>query len=198
MLPIAREFQSLAIMWTLLSITLSLFATFNLIWIWTIWACFIWFVRDFRRRVPANPLANISPVDGRIVHIEDGQDPYLERQSTIYTIRQFVTGEFNMHSPTEGKLQELWVRNEANTKNLSLWIQTDEHDEVVLEIILASALQHASTHIHPGERIGQGQRLGFTAIGCMIRVYLPACVKRVGCVGDKVIAGHDTLANFTH
>ena len=198
MLPVAREFQTLALIGTLLSIMLSLFALFDPIWIWCIWAILIWFVRDFRRRVPASPLANISPVDGRIVSIEEDHDPYLRRQSTIYTIQQFVTGEFNIHSPTEGKLQELWVQQQGRRKSLSLWMETDEHDQVVLEINLTSILQHASTHIHPGERIGQGERLGFTAIACLVRVYLPVSVKRVGCVGDKVIAGHDTLANFTH
>lgn len=198
MLPVAREFQTLALIGTLLSIILSLFAVFDLIWIWCIWAILIWFVRDFRRRVPASPLANISPVDGRILSIEEDHDPHLQRQSTVYTIQQFLTGEFNVHSPTEGKLQELWVQQQGRSKSLSFWVETDEHDQVVLEINLASRLQHASTHIHPGERIGQGERLGFTAIACLVKVYLPVTVKRVGCVGDKVIAGHDTLANFTH
>lgn len=198
MLPVAREFQTLALIGTLLSIILSLFAVFDLIWIWCIWAILIWFVRDFRRRVPASPLANISPVDGRILSIEEDHDPHLQRQSTVYTIQQFLTGEFNVHSPTEGKLQELWVQQQGRSKSLSFWVETDEHDQVVLEINLASRLQHASTHVHPGERIGQGERLGFTAIACLVKVYLPVTVKRVGCVGDKVIAGHDTLANFTH
>lgn len=198
MLPVAREFQTLALIGTLLSIILSLFAVFDLIWIWCIWAILIWFVRDFRRRVPASPLANISPVDGRILSIEEDHDPHLQRQSTVYTIQQFLTGEFNVHSPTEGKLQELWVQQQGRSKSLSFWVETDEHDQVVLEINLASRLQHASTHIHPGERIGQGERLGFTAIACLVKVYLPVTVKRVGCAGDKVIAGHDTLANFTH
>ena len=139
-----------------------------------------------------------SPVDGRILSIEEDHDPHLQRQSTVYTIQQFLTGEFNVHSPTEGKLQELWVQQQGRSKSLSFWVETDEHDQVVLEINLASRLQHASTHIHPGERIGQGERLGFTAIACLVKVYLPVTVKRVGCVGDKVIAGHDTLANFTH
>ena len=198
MLPVAREFQTLALIGTLLSIMLSLFAVFDLMWIWCIWAILIWFVRDFRRRVPASPLANISPVDGRILSIEEDHDPHLQRQSTVYTIQQFLTGEFNVHSPTEGKLRELWVQQQGRSKSLSFWMETDEHDQVVLEINLASMLQHASTHIHPGERIGQGERLGFTAIACLVKVYLPVTVKRVGCIGDKVIAGHDTLANFTH
>ena len=57
MLPVAREFQTLALIGTLLSIILSLFAVFDLIWIWCIWAILIWFVRDFRRRVPAIEVA---------------------------------------------------------------------------------------------------------------------------------------------
>lgn len=197
-LPLAREFQTLVIILTFVSVGLSGFEVFDHVWIWSLWAILIFFVRDFRRRTPADPLANISPVDGRIVTIEKDFDPHLQRQSIIYTIRQSMTGEFNLHSPSEGKLKELWVNKSDHSKTLSFWIETDEKDQVVLEIKLLNAVQHASTHTHPGERIGQGERLGFTAIACLTRVYLPVSVKRVGCVGDKVIAGQDTLANFTH
>jgi len=198
MLPVAREFQTLVIIFTLVSIGLSGVEIFDHVWIWSLWIIVIFFVRDFRRRTPADPLANISPVDGRIVNIENDFDPHLQRQSIIYTIRQSMIGEFNLHSPAEGKLRELWVKKPQHGKTLSFWIETDGQDQIVLEINLQSVIQHVSTHTHPGERIGQGERLGFTAIACLIRVYLPVSVKRVGCVGDKVIAGQDTLANFTH
>ena len=198
MLPIAREFQSVFILWTLICVTAIVIESNLAIWVCLIWLFLIWFVRDLQRRVPASPLATISPVDGRISAITSSYDPYLQRDAVVYTIQQSYLGEFNLHSPAEGKVQQLWLENADRAKCLSFWTQTDEQDDVVLEIDLNSHLNYASSDVHPGERIGQGQRCGFTAIACTVRVYLPINVKRVGCVNDRVIAGRHTLANFTH
>lgn len=198
MLPIAREFQALIVFWTIICVAATLFNDSLVGWLWLLWLFLICFVRDFRRRVPASPLATISPVDGRIIDITAGRDPYLERDAVIYTIQQSFFGEFNLHSPTEGKVKQLWLQDADQIKCLSFWTQTDEQDDVVLEIALHSYTQHASTNIHPGERVGQGQRCGFAAIACTVKVYLPDNIKRVGYINDRVIAGRHTLANFTH
>ena len=198
MLPIAREFQALFVFWTIVCVAVTLFSDGLVVWLWSVWLLFVCIVRDFRRRVPASPLATISPVDGRITDIPPGYDSYLERDAVIYTIQQSLVGEFNLHSPAEGKVRQLWLQSAEQTKCLSFWTQTDEQDDVVLEIALHAVAQHASTNIHPGERVGQGQRCGFAAFACTVKVYLPANVKRVGCVNNRVIAGTDTLANFSH
>ncbi|OUV62126.1 MAG: hypothetical protein CBC79_06105 [Gammaproteobacteria bacterium TMED119] len=198
MLPIAREFQTLFVFWTVVCVAVTLFNDGFVVWTWTLWLLLICLLRDFRRRVPASPLATISPVDGRIIAIASGYDPYLARDAVIYTIQQSRFGEFNLHSPAEGKVKQPWLQDASQAKCLAFWTQTDEMDDVVLEIALPAYLQHASTSIHPGERVGQGQRCGFAAFACTVKVYLPASVKRVGCMNNRVIAGTDTLANFSH
>ncbi len=67
-----------------------------------------------------------------------------------------------MHSPTEGKVEQLWVQEPVNlSKALVFWIRTDEQDDVVVHIELNSGFQRASTTLHPGERVGLGLRCGF-------------------------------------
>ena len=108
-------------------------------------------------------------------------------------------GEFNLHSPVEGKVEQLWVRDpENNDKALVLWVRTDEEDDVVVHVLLNSSFQHGGTALHPGERVGQGRRCGFVAVGCKVRVYLPSNVKHIAAVGEKVTAGKNILTQFTH
>jgi phosphatidylserine decarboxylase len=199
MLPIAREFQRIFIVGTLALILLQAWWETFFILPWLAWLVFAFMVRDFNRDVPPNPLATISPVDGIVSAIEIHNDPFLNRPSLRYTLRQYALGEFNLHSPTEGKIEQLWVRDPIERKKaLAFWLITDEKDNVVVHVELNSFIQHASTTLHPGERVGQGRRCGFVAPGCKVHIYLPENIKKVAKVGDKMVAGRSIISNYIH
>ena len=165
--------------------------------LWVFWLIFVFFVRDFHRVIPPIPLANISPIDGEIVEIANSEDPFLNRRALRYTIKQSKWGEFNLHSPIEGKVEQLWVQApNDHGKGLIFWVQTDEQDDVLVHVELNSGFQHGSTILHPGERVGQGRRCGFVARECRVHVYLPENVQPVAQVKDRVIAGKNVIAKF--
>lgn len=199
MLPIAREFQTVFLVVTLLLVGLQILLGPVVTILWLFWLIFVFFVRDFHRAVPPIPLANISPVDGVITEITATEDPFLQRPALRYTIRQSKWGEFNMHSPIEGKVEQLWVQEpNGGNKALGFWIQTDEQDDVLVHVELNSGFQRASTTLHPGERVGQGHRCGFVARACRVHVYMPEKSQPVAQVHDKVIAGKNIIAKFVH
>lgn len=199
MLPIAKELQTVFIFGTLILIGVQFMFGPNAALLWTPWVIFSFLIRDFHRDIPPIPLASISPVDGVVTHIERVQNPFIDQASCCYTIQQFGLGEFNLHSPTEGKVEQLWVTEPVNnSKALVFWVRTDENDDVVVHVKLESAFQHASTALHPGERVGQGRRCGFVAPGCKVNIYLPENVQLVAKVGDKVTAGKNILTQFIH
>ena len=199
MLPIAREFQRVFILGTLLLLLLQFWQVEIFILPWVAWLLFAFFVRDFNREVPPNPLAAISPVDGTISAVEPQFDPFLNRPATRYSLKQYSLGEFNLHSPTEGKIEQLWVTEpSAKKKALAFWIKTDEDDDVVVHVELNSFIQHASTTLHPGERVGQGRRCGFVAPGCKVHIYLPENTQKVAKVSDKIVAGRSVISNYIH
>ena len=199
MLPIAKEFQSIFIFGTLILIGVQFIFASYVSFLWLPWLLFAFLVRDFHRDVPPIPLAAISPVDGVVEDISETNNPYLEQPCFCYTVLQSRSGEFNMHSPIEGKVEQLWVRYpNSDNKALSYWVRTDEDDDVVVHVELNSAWQHGGTVLHPGERVGQGQRCGFVAMGCKVHIYLPERIQRVAQIGDKVTAGKNILAQFIH
>ena len=198
MLPIAKEFQVVFIVGTVLLTALHLWVGSVALILWLFWLIFVFFIRDFHRVIPPIPLANISPVDGTVIEITTTNDPFLQRPALRYTIQQSKWGEFNMHSPVEGKVEQLWVQGPNNRdKALVFLIQTDELDEVLVHIELRS-MQHASTTLHPGERVGQGARCGFVARACRVHVYLPDNTQPEAEVRDKVVAGKTIIAKLIH
>jgi phosphatidylserine decarboxylase len=199
MLPIAKELQAIFTFGTLILIGVQfIFASYAAL-LWIPWCVFCFFIRDFHRDIPPIPLASISPVDGVVTNIAQVQNPFIDQISCRYTLQQSRWGEFNLHSPVEGKVEQLWVTEPLNNKKgLVYWVRTDEQDDVVVHVALDSAFQHASTTLHPGERVGQGRRCGFVAVGCKVNLYFPKNVQHVAQVGDKVTAGKNILTQFIH
>lgn len=198
MLPVAKEFQAAFVILTLILISVHLFFDPAPYFLWVPWLIFLLFIRDFRRESPPIPQAVISPADGKITDVIETQDPFLDRLSNRYSLDQSLWGEFNIHTPVEGRVEQLWVYNtKKQRKCLAFSIQSDEEGLVVVEIELKSNFQHASTHIHPGERVGQGKRCGFAALGCKVHIYLPRNTRPVGQIDDRVKAGRDVMANLT-
>lgn len=202
MIPIAREAQLvLLVLGMAVAMAQHLFG-FSAVWpAWLVFAVLLLLFRDFKRTIPAIPLAIVSPVDGRITDIRDAvHDPYLKRMAQSVSLRQSPLGEFNVHSPIEGKVQNLWVRSAARhaESELAMWVQTDEQDDVVMVADLSSVLRHASCHISAGEKLGQGQRCGFMAFACEVVIYLPQTSSVRVQVDQSVRAGSDKLAEFVH
>lgn len=199
MLPIAREFQGVFLLSALVLIALQISIGPIATILWLLWLGFGFVVRDFHREIPPIPLANISPVDGVVVAVTDCNDPFLNRSALCYTLQQSKWGEFNFHSPTEGKVEKLWIQEPDNhAKALAFWLRTDEDDDVVVHIELNSRVQYASTTLHPGERVGQGRRCGFAAWGCRVHVYLPQGARAVAQARENLVAGKNIIAKFVH
>ena len=98
---------------------------------WLAWLSYIallFLFRDFSRVVPSDPLAVVSPLDGKVLKVEEAYDPYLKRVAQCIHLKQGVLGEYNVHSPCEGKVENLWVISptEPLYSQLALLIQTDE------------------------------------------------------------------------
>jgi phosphatidylserine decarboxylase len=142
---------------------------------------FVWLLyhfRDPKRETPSLPLALVCPLDGRVVAVGAGPDPWLGRNSVYVSL---VSGLFDVHSlysPIEGKLVEQWTEPKhgaadlpRRSHTLAYQIRTDEGDEVVLEIARGRWQGSVRFPYQPGERVGQGRRIGYAALGCKAVIY---------------------------
>ncbi len=201
MIPIAREVR-------VLLIAIGVFLAFaqyrygsSLVWpAWSVYIILLFVFRDFSRVVPSQPTAIVSPIDGKISKITEAYNPYLKRVAQCVHIKQHTFGEFNVHSPLEGKVRNIWVISPTDPEisQLAMWINTDEGDDVVISVNLQSIFRHAACAISVGERLGQGQRCGFLAFSCEIVLYLPTSAHITIKSGQPVRAGSDKLAELVY
>lgn len=156
--------------------------------------------RDPTRSPPSLPLAVVSPIHGQISHIEETTDPWLKRESIVISIHGGLLDIRSLYSPTEGKIVDQWrtqaIKGSENA--IAYWIQTDEMDDVVLEIQPRDLHGPMTFRYNPGERLGQGRRVGFVNRGCNAKVFLPATSIVNVETGAKVKASADILATFVH
>ena len=181
-------------------------------WIWsaTCWiiALFILqFFRDPPRIVPQKANAVLSPADGRIVAVENTQDPYLKRDAIKVSVFMNVFNVHSNRSPVDGKVYNKWyfpgkfinaslpkasLENERN----ALWIKTDNDLDITCVQIAGLIAKRIVCHTKIGEHLVRGQRFGFIRFGSRVDVYLPLNTEVKVNIGDKVHATLTILAEL--
>jgi phosphatidylserine decarboxylase len=187
---------------------------FGLPWSMPLWVIFCFCVLVFYapvRVVPAVPLAVVSPVDGVVVDIRNIDDLNLGRETLSIEIRIQGSGIFPLRSPMEGKIMNLWTSagdcadpygpsgaTGGNQVCYSMWIQSDECDDVVWILSTNRFFSRFRSDVAPGERIGQGKRTGFVIFGRRIQVRLPVTSRCSVSIGERVLAGSGVLGTLVH
>lgn len=181
-------------------------------WIWSIpfWIITLFvlqFFRDPPRAVPQKANAVLSPADGRIVAIENTQDPYLKRNAIKVSVFMNVFNVHSNRSPVDGEVYNKWyfhgkfinaslpkasLENERN----ALWIKTDNDLDVTCVQIAGLVAKRIVCHTKIGEHLTRGQRFGFIRFGSRVDVYLPPNTKVKVNIGDKVHATITILAEL--
>lgn len=145
----------------------------------------IWLYASPRRTIPASPRGLLSPVDGRISRVEAFRDPWLKREVLRISIDLQPPGVTVIYSVVEGKLKDLWTEygplGESQLKHsldaspdcYALWVQTDEGEDVVIAISSRWPVSRCRFDHAPGERVGQGYRLGFVYFASCVDILVP-------------------------
>lgn len=179
------------------------------LWSTPAWALTLYLLVLFRfpnRRVPASPLAVVCPVDGRVAAVEQTRDPWLERSALRVAVALAAPGIATLRSPTEGKVMDFWIERRQGAARVrltsptcyTLWVQTDEGDDVVFSVLAKRSVSRFKAAVAPGERIGQGKRFGFIYFGTRVEVFMPADARCTLVERQRVLAGSDVLATLIH
>jgi phosphatidylserine decarboxylase len=154
--------------------------------------------RDPERDIPSQPLAVVSPADGRVTSISTVHDPYLLRQSVRVMIQMPPYGVFTTRSPIEGKVLEPPNFPVDNNVPHGVWFQSAEGDDIVMVMSRGPLKNAPRCYVRFGERIGQGKRCGFVHLGGRVEIYLPENSRLVVAEGDMVHSGSDIIAKLVH
>lgn len=165
------------------------------------------FFRDPPRVVPQEPDILVCPADGKVIAVDEVEDPYLKRPSRRISIFMNV---FNVHSnrmPIAGELKQAWYQpgsflNAAlekaareNERN-ALWVQTADGKDVVVVQVAGLLARRILCYVRPGDKVERGERYGFIRFGSRVDVYMPLESRPAVSLGDKVQSGTRVLAHL--
>jgi phosphatidylserine decarboxylase len=197
--------------WPFLGISVAVAAVVT--WFAGAWSLPLWvaalFVLQFFRD-PARPIAGdaktvVSPADGRIVVVENAEDPYLKRPAIKVSVFMNV---FNVHSnraPVDGEIKQIWyhagsflnaaldkasLENERN----AMWLKTATGLDVTCVQVAGLIARRILCYVKAGDALSRGQRYGFIRFGSRVDVYLPPGSVVKAALGDKVSASSTILA----
>ena len=172
--------------------------------LWVMVVFVVQFFRDPSRTIPQDAGAVVCPADGRVIVVDQVEDPYLKRPARRVSIFMNVFNVHSNRSPVAGSIQQRWYSpgkffNAALDKAASenernaLWAKTDDGQDVVFVQVAGLIARRILCYVDKGDRLERGQRYGFIRFGSRVDVYLPVDSKIMVSLGDKVTGGRDIL-----
>ncbi len=166
-----------------------------------------YFFRDPDRRVPADPLAVVSPADGQIMVAGPGEpgvapkgdwqqisiflspiDVHINRIPFGGTITRiaYQPGQFlpayRADSGSENERNELWVERDGRT--------------IVFRQVVGVLARRIVCRINVGEEVRTGDRFGLMKFGSRMDVFVPPDARLIVTAGTRVRGGESILARF--
>jgi phosphatidylserine decarboxylase len=174
---------------------------------WIIAVFVLQFFRDPSRSGSTELGAVISPADGRIVVVQETEDPYAKRKAlkisvfmnvfNVHSNRSPVDGEVLMTQYFPGKffnaaLDKASLENERN----AMVLRTPAGHIVTAVQVAGLVAKRILCYTKQGETLYRGQRYGFIRFGSRVDVYLPLGSRPRVAIGDKVSATTTVLADL--
>ena len=188
-----------------------LVSAYACVWSLPFWVIFVFCVQFFRdppRRIAGGPKSVLAPSDGRVVAVEEAEDPYLKRRALKISVFMNV---FNVHSnraPIASTVQFKWYKpgsflnaalEKASLENerCALYLKTADGRDVTCVQIAGLLARRILNYVDVGSPLAAGQRYGFIRFGSRVDVYLPLDSRVKVVIGDKVFAGSRVLAELS-
>lgn len=165
------------------------------------------FFRDPQRPVSNDPRAVVCPADGRVIRVEETEDPYLGRPALKISIFMNVFDVHVNRMPVTGKVHEQWyysgkffnaafdkasLENERN----ALWVRTGDGRDVTVVQVAGLVARRILCYVRAGDPVRAGDRFGFIRFGSRVDTYLPLGTRVSVTVGDRVRSRMDVIAYF--
>jgi phosphatidylserine decarboxylase len=165
------------------------------------------FFRDPERTPPADPLALVSPADGKVICVDEAQDPCFGQGKflrvgiflsvlDVHVNRSPYAGTFEKTHYSAGEFLdarhlEVDLRNENQT-----WLLKTSRGTVLVRQIAGLIARRIVGWKKPGDSVQTGERFGMIRFGSRTDLYFPAsCTPRVQ-PGQRVVGGETVIATW--
>lgn len=174
-----------------------------------IFLIFLQFFRSPKRKLVISPRSIVCPADGKIVAIEEVDEPeYFDGAKRIqvsvfmsplnvHLNRYPISGKIAYSKYHPGEFLVAWhpkssTENERNT----VVIETDFGESVLIRQIAGFLARRIVWYCHTGDRVAQGDELGFIKFGSRVDLLLPLGASVKVELDEKVQGGVSVLAEI--
>jgi phosphatidylserine decarboxylase len=204
---IAREGWPFLALAAILAGLSSFYCAYLAIPMWLIFLFILQFFRDPPRVTVGGDSAVTAPADGRVIVIDESEDPYTNQASLKISIFMNV---FNVHSnrmPVSGTVDRkqyypgkffnaaLDKASDSNERN-ALLLTTKQGHRVTCVQIAGLIARRILCYVDEGSQVRKGERFGFIRFGSRVDLYLPKTTKVLVSLGDKVVGGETLVAEL--
>ncbi|MCL2830402.1 MAG: phosphatidylserine decarboxylase [Betaproteobacteria bacterium] len=179
-------------------------------WSLPFWLLFIFclqFFRDPERQPAGGEKSVLAPADGRVIVVEEAEDPYLKRRALKISVFMNVFNVHSNRSPVDGTVKERWYHpgsffnaalSKASLENerCAIRLSTSGNQEITCVQIAGLVARRILNYTQDGMALTRGQRFGFIRFGSRVDLYLPLDTKARVAIGDKVHAATSILAEL--
>ena len=164
------------------------------------------FFRNPKRTTSLNENHIIAPVDGKVVVIEEVEEPeYFKGKRlqvsifmspiNVHVTRYTMSGTVNYSKYHPGKYLVAW-HPKASTENerTTIVLENKSFGEVLYRQIAGALAKRIVNYAKKGDEIVQGTDAGFIKFGSRVDLFLPLSTKINVKLGDKVKGGTQVIA----
>jgi phosphatidylserine decarboxylase len=166
------------------------------------------FFRNPNVVVLANEKQILAPADGRVVAIEETEEPeYLKERRMLISIfmspinvhvnRLPVGGVVSFYRYHPGRYLVAWhPKSSTENERTTLAVRMANGIEILVRQIAGAVARRIRCYVKEGQPVNQGQEFGFIKFGSRVDVFIPTGAQVRVAVGDKTVAGKTVLAEL--
>ncbi len=165
------------------------------------------FFRNPKRNTVANTNDIIAPADGKVVVIEEVDEPEYFKQKckqisifmspfNVHVNRNPISGNVEYVKYHPGKYLVAWHPKSSTENERSTVVIKNKHGEVLFRQIAGALAKRIVYYVNQGDQVQQGGEMGFIKFGSRIDIYLPLNADIKVNLNDKTRGGETIIASL--
>ncbi|GCC50712.1 phosphatidylserine decarboxylase family protein [Chryseotalea sanaruensis] len=166
------------------------------------------FFRNPSRNTAKNPKHIIAPADGKVVVIEEAEEPeYFKGKRkqisifmspfNVHVNRMPAAGSISYFKYHPGKYLVAWhPKSSTENERTTVVVKTQAGTEVLFRQIAGALARRIKWYVKEGDKLDQGQEFGFIKFGSRVDIYLPLDVKVNVNINDVTTGGETVIAEL--
>ena len=165
------------------------------------------FFRNPKRNIVENEYVVLSPADGKVVAIEETEEPEYFKDKRIqvsifmsvwdvHANRWPIAGKVTYFQHHQGKyLMAAHPKSSTLNERTTIALHTEKGFEMMFRQIAGIMARRIVAPVKEGDRAKQGKQFGFIKFGSRVDMFFPLGTKICVNIGDKVKGGLDIIAD---